>query len=156
MSAQSDAIPSSFSSPGAGRFWLAVFFTGLATGIGAILLTRLLMVVEAFVWNGTGTDLLRAAEQATPQRHVVVLLCGGLVVGLGQVILKQLTSANGIETTAAIWFHAGRLPAVRTLRQRCAVDPGCCHGCVIGARGCTETGRSRFRELLLRQNGFVG
>ena len=47
--------------------------------------------------------------------HILVLLGAGLVTGAGQIVLKQLTSANGIDTTAAIWFHAGRLPAVRTL-----------------------------------------
>jgi CIC family chloride channel protein len=39
----------------------------------------------------------------------------GLVTGAGQIILKHLSSGNGIDTTAAIWFHAGRLPAWRTL-----------------------------------------
>ena len=35
--------------------------------------------------------------------------------GAGQIILRQLSSGNGIDTTAAIWFHAGRMPALRTL-----------------------------------------
>jgi chloride channel protein, CIC family len=34
---------------------------------------------------------------------------------VGQILLKQLTSGNGIDTTAAIWFYAGRMPALRTL-----------------------------------------
>jgi H+/Cl- antiporter ClcA len=38
-----------------------------------------------------------------------------LVTGAGQIILAGLSSGNGIDTTAAIWFHAGRLPALRTL-----------------------------------------
>jgi H+/Cl- antiporter ClcA len=43
------------------------------------------------------------------------LLGAGLLTGAGQLILKQLSSGNGIDTTAAIWFHAGRMPAWRTL-----------------------------------------
>ena len=31
------------------------------------------------------------------------------------MILGRLSSGNGIDTTAAIWFHAGRMPAWRTL-----------------------------------------
>ncbi len=115
MSARSDAIPSSVTSPAAGRFWLVVVLTGISTGIGAIALTRLLIAVEDLVWGGTQNGLLAAAQHVTWQRHVVVMLCAGLIVGLGQIVLKQLTSANGIEITAAIWFHAGRLPALRTL-----------------------------------------
>ena len=48
-------------------------------------------------------------------RHIVVLLGAGLLTGAGQIILRQLSSGNGIDTTAAIWFHAGRMPALRTL-----------------------------------------
>jgi H+/Cl- antiporter ClcA len=58
---------------------------------------------------------LNAAEHANAWRHVWALLAAGAVTGLGQVILRQLSSGNGIDTTAAIWFHAGRLPAWRTL-----------------------------------------
>ena len=34
---------------------------------------------------------------------------------MGQIILRHLSSGNGIDTTAAIWFRAGRMPAWRTL-----------------------------------------
>ncbi len=84
-------------------------------GIGAGALTRLLEAVQRLVWGGNGTDLLAAAEQATVAHHVLVLLAAGAVTGVGQILLRRLASGNGIDTTAAIWFHAGRLPALRTL-----------------------------------------
>jgi chloride channel protein, CIC family len=108
-------IPSTLRKPGAARFWLAVVLTGVGTGASAVVLTRLLEAVQHFVWQGSGTDLLAAVSSAGPWRHVVILLGAGLVTGLGQIILKRLTSANGIDTTAAIWFHAGRMPVLRTL-----------------------------------------
>jgi H+/Cl- antiporter ClcA len=46
---------------------------------------------------------------------VLALLAAGAVTGMGQIVLRRLSSGNGIDTTAAIWFHAGRLPALRTL-----------------------------------------
>ena len=110
-----DAIPSTLGRPGAARFWLAVVLTGVGTGIGAAALTRLLEVVQHFAWNGSSTNILDAAEHAGAWRHMLVLLGAGLVTGAGQLILKQLSSGNGIDTTAAIWFHAGRMPAWRTL-----------------------------------------
>ncbi len=110
-----DAIPSTFARPGALRFWLAVLFTGVGTGIGAAVLTELLEVVQRFAWRGSSVNLLSAAEHASAWRHIIVLLGAGLITGVGQLILKRLSSGNGIDTTAAIWFHAGRLPAVRTL-----------------------------------------
>jgi H+/Cl- antiporter ClcA len=110
-----DAIPSTLQRPGAARFWLAVLLTGVGTGLGAAALTRLLELVQHLVWNGSGTNILEAAEHAGAERHVLVLLGAGLVTGAGQIILRQLSSGNGIDTTAAIWFHAGRMPALRTL-----------------------------------------
>jgi H+/Cl- antiporter ClcA len=59
--------------------------------------------------------LLNAAAQASPLRHVLVLLGAGLVTGAGQLILVRLSSGNSIDITEAIWFSAGRLPALRTL-----------------------------------------
>ena len=108
-------IPSTLSLPGAARFWLAVLFTAIGTGLGAVALTRLLELVQRFMWGGAGTNLLEAAQNATPFRHVAVLLGAGVVTGLGQIVLRRLSSGNGIDTTAAIWFHAGRLPALRTI-----------------------------------------
>ena len=97
------------------QFWLAVVLTGIGTGIGAAALTRLLEAVQRLVWGGTGTNLLEAAEHVVAWRHVAILLGAGLVTGAGQIILRQLSSGNGIDTTAAIWFQAGRMPALRTL-----------------------------------------
>src|SRR5579862_5099138 len=110
-----DPIPSTLARPGAARFWLAVLLTGAGTGVAAAALTRLLEVVQHLTWNGSATNLLDAAEHAGAWRHVLVLLGAGLITGAGQIILGRLSSGNGIDTTAAIWFHAGRMPALRTL-----------------------------------------
>jgi CIC family chloride channel protein len=71
--------------------------------------------VQRLMWGGAGTNLLEAAENVAASRHVVVLLGAGVVTGFGQLILRRLSSGNGIDTTAAIWFQAGRMPALRTL-----------------------------------------
>src|SRR3984957_7868372 len=113
--AASDLIPATLQRPGAVRFWVAVLLTGVGAGIGAAALTRLLELVQHPAWRGSPTAILDAAQHASPLRHILVLLGAGLLIGIGQLILKQLSSGNGIDTTAAIWFHAGRMPALRTL-----------------------------------------
>ena len=113
--ATQDQIPSSLRHEAAVIFWPAIVLTAVSTGLAAGLLTRLLELVQKLTWGGSGTNILDAAVHATALRHIAVLLGAGLVIGAGQIILKQLTSANGIDTTAAIWFHAGRMPAIRTL-----------------------------------------
>lgn len=109
------AIPSTLHHEGAARFWLAVVFTGIATGLGAALLTRLLAWVQRFAWHGSATDILSAAQHASLLRHVIVLATAAVLTGAGQLVLKRLSSGNGIDTTEAIWFDAGRMPALRTL-----------------------------------------
>ena len=81
--ASGDVIPSTLARPGAGPFWLAVVLTGIGTGVAAAALTRLLEMVQRLMWNGTGTDLLNAAQQAGAWRHILVLLGAGIVIGAG-------------------------------------------------------------------------
>lgn len=101
--------------PDAAGFWLAVVLTGLGTGLAAAALTGLLELVQHALWPGTGADLLDAATRAAPWWHMLVLVGAGVLTGLGQLLLVRLSSANSIDITGAIWFHAGRLPAWRTL-----------------------------------------
>ena len=99
----------------AAGFWLAVVLTGAGTGLAAAALTGLLELVQHLMWGGAGLDLLQAATQATPWHHLAILTGAGLLTGAAQLLLTRLSSANGIDITAAIWFQAGRLPALRTL-----------------------------------------
>ncbi len=108
------AIPATLIEAGAVRFWLAVVLVGVGTGAAATALTLLLGVVQHLAWPGGG-DLLDAAARAGAWRHVGLLLLAGLVTGAGQLVLVSLPSGNSIDITTAIWFSAGRLPALRTL-----------------------------------------
>ncbi len=47
--------------------------------------------------------------------HLAALAGAGLMTAAGQLLLTRLSSGNGIDITAAIWFAAGRLPSLRTL-----------------------------------------
>lgn len=108
-------IPVTLRSPGAARFWLAVVLTGMSAGIAAALLMSLLSLVQHAMWPPSHAGILDAATHAAPWRHLAVLIGAGIVTGLGQIILVSLTSGNSIEITTALWFTAGRLPALRTL-----------------------------------------
>lgn len=99
----------------AAGFWFAVVLTGVGTGLAAAALTKLLELVQRTIWSGAGVDLLDAASRAPPWQHLAALLAAGIVVAVGQLLLVRLSTSNGIDISAAIWFYAGRLPAIRTL-----------------------------------------
>jgi H+/Cl- antiporter ClcA len=102
--------------PGAIRFWTAVVLTGLCAGLGAAFLTVLFDVVQELAWGAAEPSaLFEAARQASPQRHIGLLLGAGLATSVSQWLLTRLTSGNSIDVTAAIWFQAGRMPTWRTL-----------------------------------------
>ncbi len=111
--AKDAGIPPTLLSTGAVGFWAAVILTGAGAGVGAVALTMLLEQVQHFMWPGP--TLLDAAAHAGAWRHVWVLLGAGALTGAGQIILRRLTSGNGIDITEAISEFAGRLPALRTL-----------------------------------------
>jgi H+/Cl- antiporter ClcA len=137
-------IPTSLANPGAVRFWLSVCLIGATTGLAAAALTRLLEVIQHVAWHGSGTNLLDSARQASALRHIAVLLAAGILTGVGQVLLKQLSSGNGIDTTEAIWFHAGRMPALRTLGSALLSIFAVGMGASMGREG-AQTGWRCFR-----------
>jgi chloride channel protein, CIC family len=106
-------IPATLRSTGAVGFWSAVILTGAGAGVGAVALTMLLQQVQHMMWPGP--DLLDAAAHSNAWRHIWVLLIAGALTGAGQIVLRRLTSGNGIDIAEAISELAGRLPVLRTL-----------------------------------------
>ena len=143
----SNAIPTTLASPGALQFWLAVCLIGFTTGLAAIALTRLLEWVQHIVWQGSGTNILDAARSASVWRHVAVLLAAAILVGVGQAVLKRLSSGNGIDTTSAIWFYAGRMPAIRTLGSAVLSIFAVAMGVSMGREGAPKQAGAVFANL---------
>jgi len=147
VSKNNGQIPTSLASPGAVRFWLAVCLIGTSTGLAAAALTRLLEFVQRAAWNGSGTNILETARQASASRHIAVLLAAGILTGVGQVLLKQVSSGNGIDTTAAIWFYAGRMPALRTLGSALLSIFAVGMGASMGREGAPKQAGAVFANL---------
>ncbi len=143
----SEAIPATLRHPRARRFWLAVSLIGVSTGLGAGALTRLLELVQHLAWHGSGANILDAGRQASALRHFIVLVAAGLLTGAGQFLLKRLSSGNGIDTTAAIWFYAGRMPALRTLGSAILSIFVVAMGASMGREGAPKQAGAVFANL---------
>src|SRR5665213_1370759 len=141
-------IPATFLQPGAPRFWLAVLCIGIGAGVSAVILTRLLEIVQHIVWAGSGTNILDAAGRAGAWHRIIVLLSAGAVVGLGQLALVRLSSGNGIDITSAIWFSAGRLPVLRTLGSAVLSVVVVGMGASLGREGAPKQAGAVFANLI--------
>ena len=107
------AIPPTLTAPRALIFWSAVLATGVGAGLAGAILTSLLFLVQHHAWPGP--HLLDAARDADAWHHIGILLGAGVLTGVGQVVLRKLSSGNSIDITEAIKQFAGRLPPLRTL-----------------------------------------
>jgi CIC family chloride channel protein len=141
-------IPATLLQAGALRFWQAVLWTGIGAGVSAIVLTRLLESVQHLVWAGSGTHILDAAAHAGVWRHILALLGAGVVVGIGQFALSQLSSGNGIDINSAIWFSAGRLPVLRTLGSALLSVIVVGMGASLGREGAPKQAGAVFANLI--------
>jgi H+/Cl- antiporter ClcA len=128
--------------------------TGIATGIGAAFLTRLLELVQHLSWSGSPTNVLEAAQHATPWRHIIVLLGAAVLTGAGQKLVKHLSSGNGIDTTEAIWFQAGRMPPLRTLGSALLSVIIVGMGVSLGREGAPKQAGAVFANLFCDKEGL--
>src|SRR5437867_7716031 len=103
--------------PGEKRFLALVPLTGLATGLAAVGVVRLMALVQKLFWGG-GRDLLQWAQAATPLHRVLALFAGGIVVGL--IALLSGKSVRGHGTSGiieAVTKYRGYISMNRTLKM---------------------------------------
>jgi hypothetical protein len=120
--ARGGKVPATLRDPGAIGFWAAVALTGLCAGLGAALLTLVFNATQTLAWGAaTPSALLEAARQASPARHLGLLLAAGLATSLCQWLMKRLGSGNGVDTSRrrsgfapAACRHGRRLAAQRS------------------------------------------
>jgi CIC family chloride channel protein len=107
-------VPALSANPG-WRFWVAVVGTGVAAGIGAMLMMAVLRAVQhaAFAYH-RGT-LSGAVVAHSDVRRLAVLAVGGVVASAGWWALRERAGGSGGGPTEAVWSGKGRLSLPRTL-----------------------------------------
>lgn len=99
------------------RFWLLTVLTGAGAGLAGGLLMKLLKAIQHAAWSYQSGDFLDAVERASPERHILILFCAGLIAGLGGWILRSAFKGESADVAGAIWFREGRLSAIPALVQ---------------------------------------
>src|SRR5713226_5138763 len=100
---------------GAKRFWVLVLLTGLAGGLGAVLLLHLLRLVQNLSWP-PGNTFAEAVASSPIWQRVAVPTLAGVAVTLMTVILREPLREGGTAgVIEAIWTKSGRMSFFRTL-----------------------------------------
>ena len=131
--------------PGEKRFLALVPLTGLATGIAAVGIVRLMALVQKLFWGG-GRDLLEWALKAGAPHRVGALAAGGVIVGF--IVFLTGRSVRGHGTAGiieAVTKSRGYISLNRTLTMAAStiVTVGC--GGSLGREG-----------LLMRVGAAIG
>jgi len=97
------------------RFWILVILTGLAGGLGAVVLLGVLNFVQSLAWPH-GATFLESVREATPFRRVFVPTLAGVLVAIAALIIREPLRGHGTAgVIEAIWAKEGKVPLVRTL-----------------------------------------
>jgi CIC family chloride channel protein len=97
------------------RFWLLVLATGIAAGLGAALLVKLLTLVQHLAWP-PGSSFFEQVSAARPIDRIRLPVVGGVVVMLLAGLFRGPLGGHGTaEVIESIWIRAGRISLVRSL-----------------------------------------
>lgn len=142
--------------PGEKRFLAIVPLTGLATGLAAVGMVRLMALVQKLFWGG-GRDLLQWAQNASPGHRVLALTFGGLLVGL--ISLAVGKSVRGHGTTGiieAVTKSRGYISVNRTLKMASATIVTVGAGGSLGREGLLIRCGASLGSLLGRRSFITG
>lgn len=91
------------------KMLVATLVTGIGAGIGGVLLTLLLRLVEHIAFGYTGGTFLPGVEQASATRRVLGVGVGGVVVGVGWWLQRRHIRTD-VSLRRALVEEGRRLP----------------------------------------------
>ena len=97
------------------RFWLLAALTGVASGIGAIVMMALLRAVQHAAFDYHTGEYSAAAAAHGDLRRMLVLVGGGVVAGIGGWVIHTRLGGSGGSPTEAVWSGRDDLSLPRTL-----------------------------------------
>jgi CIC family chloride channel protein len=142
--------------PGEKRFLALVPLTGLATGLAAVGVVRLMALVQKLFWGG-GRDLLQWAEAASPMHRVLALFLGGVLVGLIVMVFGKSMRGHGTSgIIEAVTKHRGYISLNRTLQMAGSTVITVGSGGSLGREGLLMRIGAAFGSLMARRSFITG
>ncbi|HEX5745967.1 MAG TPA: chloride channel protein [Archangium sp.] len=98
------------------RFWVLVVAVGLISGVGAVVLLRVLRITQHLFWRSEVEGFLAGVVASPPWRRFLVPVLGGGLVSLMTLLVGRPLRGHGTAgIIESIWVKAGELPLPRAL-----------------------------------------
>lgn len=97
------------------RFWLLLVITGVAAGLGGVLLTLVLHVVQHLGFGYTEGSYLQGVQEASPLRRVVVVTLAGAVVAFAAWLLPRVFPRDTHGVAEVLWLRDRRMGLGKTV-----------------------------------------
>jgi H+/Cl- antiporter ClcA len=131
------------------RFWGLVIVVGVLAGLAAAGFVELLNGVEHLAWGRPASQFEAAVSAASPARCLAVLVCAGVIAGLGTLLVRRrLRGSGGGEVSEAIWFRGGRLELGPSLVRGVLSIVTVAMGASLGREGAPQLAGAAFASEL--------
>lgn len=98
------------------RFWLLVALVGLISGMGAVVLLKVLRFTQHLFWGSEVEGFLSGVIASPPWRRFLIPVLGGALVTLVTLLIGQPLRGHGTAgIIESIWVKSGRLSLPRAL-----------------------------------------
>ncbi|MHB8329038.1 MAG: chloride channel protein, partial [Acidimicrobiales bacterium] len=135
------------------RFWALLVLTGIAAGLGAMVMMGILRTVQHAALGYHSGEYSIAASHRSDLRLVVVLAVGGLVTGVGLWAMRTHGGTGG-EPTHVVWARSGRLSLVRTLISGALSEVTVAMGASLGREAAPQHAGAASGYALARRFGL--
>ncbi len=131
------------------RFWVLVALVGLISGLGAVVLIKVLRFTQHLFWSANNEGFLSSVESAPDWRRLLVPVLGGALVTLVSLIIGQPLRGHGTAgIIESIWVKSGRLPLPRALLRGLVSIIAVALGAPLGREGALlQTGAASGSSL---------
>nr|WP_276203638.1 chloride channel protein [Hyalangium minutum] len=118
------------------RFWLLVALVGLISGMGAVVLLKVLRFTQHLFWGSEAEGFLSGVIASPSWRRFLVPVLGGALVSLVTLLIGQPLRGHGTAgIIESIWVKSGRLSLPRALLRGLVSIVAVALGAPLGREG---------------------
>jgi H+/Cl- antiporter ClcA len=126
------------------RFWVALLMTGVAAGAAAIIMTKILRLVQHISYDYRIGEFSDAVARTGDARRVLVLAIGGLVTGTGWWLLRRHAGGTGGEPTRSVWSGEGNISLRRNAMSGVLSEVAVGAGASLGREAAPQRAAAAF------------